>query len=318
MTSTTARSVAKKQCTLSDFSLPEYDTRYDSDSDSDYEYASPSSKSFTNLVMTINNDVVKKPVSDFPGIKLSTNTDGSKIYKTTWSQIKDLNIQNWILNRPPDVTRVDDMVPYLSRHNYVDGFIYLVRKKGKNGEKDVDYCYDGIHRYESLKKLYEGGHQGDHTILVHFTPLYYVDDVKYKFSHLNKCVPVPDIYSDLDKEKDVKVLVEGIVKYINEQYPQHFSSKNKPHVSHVNRDGFTTKLTTFVEQNEGMMHFSVEKMCDLLQQFNQLMSQRISSVKLTKKQRAKCLANGCFMFIKRNWEHDLQTSYLNGAIKIKR
>ncbi len=160
------------------------------------------------------------------GVPIRSYSDGSTLYMTNWDDLSQYDIRNWRLNRPHDETRVPDIMKQLKTQEYVDGIIYMCRDR--NGL----ICYDGIHRIESLKTLYQMDSTHTHTMLVHLIPEYDEAKIRDKFDSLNKCIPVPEIYSSAHRELDNKKLVEDIVKYFTSTYPEMFKPTKRPNLPH--------------------------------------------------------------------------------------
>jgi len=246
------------------------------------------------------------------GIPIRSYNDDSNLYISSWDVLSQYPIRNWHLNRPHDESRIPDIMKLLKTQDYVDGVIYL----SKDDEGGL-ICYDGIHRIESLKTLSQLKLGFNHSMIIHVLSDY--DDVKIrdKFDSLNKCIPVPEIYSEANRELDCKQLVENIVKHYTSTYPLMFKPAKNPRLPHENRDRFTDRITHIIKDHN-LGEFSCNKIVALLDELNDLMSRHSSSIKLTSKQREKCETYRMFMFSRKDWVNVFDHAYLNKSISLKR
>jgi hypothetical protein len=246
------------------------------------------------------------------GMVLCKNSDGSELLATRWSKISSISIENWYLNRPPDNARIPEIIQQLKNQDYVDGVVYLANNNGSI------ICYDGIHRIESLKLLsHDIECNIDHKLFVHYYPSYNEQIIKQKFETLNKCVPVPEIYTSAHKELDVKQNVEEIVRYYTEKYPSMFKPSKKPNIPHENRDAFTDKVYHIIHELQ-LTQFNYNKILDAFTQFNVLMNEKKRFLKLSVKQLKKCHETNCYIFTRKDWDRVFIISYYNDHIKLNR
>jgi len=233
--------------------------------------------------------------------KVITKCDNNTyLYGIRYKELRKMEIKNWIYNRPPDMVRIPEIANILEKQNYLDGFIYLV----KYGENKY-YCYDGIHRLEALKYLYkrnnEFNNKVNHKIIIHLITTYDEYDIKKKFELLNKCVPVPEIYTKATQELNKKNIIEEVVYYLYEKYNSHFSPNKKPNIPNENRDVLMDKLRELINNNEKMNMLKKEQIKKLFELFNNKMKGKQNHLKLTNKQKMKCEKNNCFIFASKNW-----------------
>lgn len=229
---------------------------------------------------------------------LFKNNDGSELYGVSRKKLDLSKIKNWEFNRPPDMIRIPEIKAQLEKQNFVDGFIYLFNKDG-----DL-FCYDGIHRIEALKTIES---DINHRILIHYYPDYNEDVIKNKFKMLNKCVPVPELYTRAHKELDRKNLIENIVKFAITEYKSMFKPTNRPNLPHENRDNFTNKIQHVIETLE----LTYEDTKKLLLEYNDFIKKNHKTIikKLSEKQINKCITNNCYIFTARNWDDCLIQYY---------
>ena len=231
------------------------------------------------------------------------NNDGSRVYGVYRKQLLSNKIKNWEFNRPPDMIRIPEIKAQLEKQDFVDGFIYLFNKDG-----DL-FCYDGIHRIEALKTIES---DINHIIIIHYYPDYNEDVIKKKFKMLNKCVPVPELYTRAHKELDKKNLIENIVKFAITEYKSMFKPTNRPNLPHENRDNFTNKIQHVIETLE----LTFENTKKLLLEYNDVIKNRQPSFlkKLSEKQINKCKTYDCYIFTTRNWDTNLIKYYNNSKV----
>ena len=234
------------------------------------------------------------------GRELCKNNDGSILLGTTRTELLKHNIRNWEFNRPPDMKRIPEIVEQLEKQDNVDGFVYLFMR-----DDDI-FCYDGIHRIEALREI---KNKMNHRIIVHYYPRYNEDVINSKFKSLNKCVPVPELYTKAQKELDKRDLIETIVKNITTEFSNMFKATYKPNIPHENRDNFTDKLQGVIET----LHLygkSKKDIIEVLMNFNEEQKCNVNKVnKLSVRQYNKCNENNCFLFITKNWDNQLIKYY---------
>lgn len=227
------------------------------------------------------------------GKTLRENKDGSQLYGISWNTLSKINISNWEFNRPYDTTRIPEIVEQLKKQDYVDGIIYLAKK-----EDDI-ICYDGIHRIEALKQLQKSNHR----MVVHFYPFYNEQIIKNKFETLNKCVPVPELYTSAHKELNMKNSIEQIVKHFYNRYYPMFKPSPRPNIPHENRDNFTNKIQNIIEQLD-LYHMTSHEFIDRMENYNMYLrnNETENKNKITKNQLEKCIYNNFYIFIAKDWD----------------
>ena len=243
---------------------------------------------------------------------LANNKDGSKIYATTGKELIKLNIKNWNKNRPPDRSRIPEIIDLFNQKEYIDGFIYLFKCK------DIYYCYDGIHRLEALREYYNNySNIKNHKVFVHIFMKYNEYKIEEKFKQINKCIPVPEIYTEAAYNLDFKDKVLFIVDKTYEDFQQHFSSSKKPHKIHENRDCMVDKITSFLEKYDLVRYHTKDQLYDLcIIQFNDYMlNNYFEKIDLSLRQKTKCIENKCYLFISKDWINLLENFYSKNILK---
>jgi hypothetical protein len=224
--------------------------------------------------------------------------------------MREISIENWKNNRPPDENRIPEITRQLQKTSYVDGIIYLAYDE----KLQKYYCYDGIHRVHSLMFLYskaDNGYEYNHFVTLHIIP-YIENEIRVKFENINKCIPVPQLYVVKEYEKDMKEMIIKVTKYFTNKYKLHFTHSSHPNIPNENRDVFTNKITAFIEKYEneiGEKYSKYDKESDkaLIEELELFNTYRKENEirrfkKLTAKQREKCSKSGCYLFITKDWE----------------
>ena len=106
------------------------------------------------------------------------------LYLIAFEDFKQLPIELWKFNRPPDEGRVKEIAADMMKQQRMDGCIYLATINNKI------VCYEGNHRREAIAHV----PTSLHPILVDM--VWNADDefLKREFMRLNKAVSVPELY----------------------------------------------------------------------------------------------------------------------------
>ncbi len=249
-----------------------------------------------------------------PGKVICPYNETTYLIGVTWKQLIDNNIEivNWKYNRPHDPLRIKQIAKSLITTNYVDGIIYIVCND-TNPENIVFECYDGIHRIETMKYLQTKYSDVNHKIIIHYTCEYNETVIKSKFEALNKCVPVPEIYSNAERQLDMIKKVEYITNYYISLYPNHFSGNRKTNIPNENRDTFIEKMSQFIKDHK-LETLSNETIIQIIDKYNNVMKENYKFYKLTQKQYEKCAKNNCYLFISKKWDASLDKLYQNNLL----
>ena len=244
-------------------------------------------------------------------------TNSHKILKITIADLLSVPISNWTYNRPPDLTRCNDIARYIYTSKCpIDTMLYL----SFNNKKQTFEIVDGIHRYTSLKIIKEHnskpsdflnpsdfknsafGNNNDATwlynsyIIVNLRINALEGELIELFKNLNKSNPIPDLYiRDANKEK--KDIIEKIVSDWTRKYSAHFSSNSKPYKPNINRDRFIDLVESIYDKYE-INNENKKFLEHVLERTNTNISYNIPK-KITKSKSIhdKCLESGCWLFI---------------------
>jgi hypothetical protein len=253
-----------------------------------------------------------------PGTVLCRYDNKTCLIGVSWGQLVEYKdkIFNWKYNRPYDPLRVKEIAKIMSESNYVDGIIYIVYNDTDPTNKYFE-CYDGIHRIETLKFLDIKDHDRiyNHKILIHYTSDYNDSAIKMKFETLNKCLPVPEIYSNASRQLDMIQKMEFISSHYIKLYSNHFSGNKKTNIPNENRDIFIEKLSHFIKDNR-LEHLTNQNIIEIIDKYNNIMKENYKFYKLTQKQYEKCIKHNCFLFISKRWDHSLDKLYQNKLIRM--
>tara|TARA_Y100000768_G_C23982623_1_gene686765 strand:+ start:1762 stop:2559 length:798 start_codon:yes stop_codon:yes gene_type:complete len=246
---------------------------------------------------------------------ISKNEDGSSLYCVRWSELIAYSIDNWRYNRPPDEVRIPEIKAQLMKQEYVDGVIYLANCGG------ILICYDGIHRIKALDSLSKDPFNNmmyDHKMFVHYYPDFDEQKIKHKFETLNKNIPVPNIYSEADRQLDCISTIKDVVLYFTGKYKAMFKPSKNPNVPHVNRDIFTNHVENIIKELN-IYSFDSRKIVHLFEEYNALnkADYRIHK-KLTCKQLTKCFEHNCFIFADKHWPVKFVKAFMDNKIVMRR
>lgn len=223
-------------------------------------------------------------------------SENNVVAHTTSDALNMVSIDNWDMNRPPDMARIPEIQSALKHQSYVDGIIYL--SVNKTGDRYI--CYDGIHRLTALKNV------RNKNIVIDLILSYSEDQIIAKFMRVNRCVPVPSLYTKAERELHLRETLETVVKTIQTTYPTRFSAASMPNIPNENRDSFMNKLSNEVMERTNKVTAS-SKPEDWLKYLNDLNDFTrdnigILSPKLTPAQVTKCNQSKWYLFAVKNWQ----------------
>jgi hypothetical protein len=234
-------------------------------------------------------------------------------------KIRDLlsaPVTNWKHNRPPDNVRCHD----IARYQYINKspmdsmlYVYFDNKPRKF------VIIDGIHRYTAIKiikqknseslDLVSPGDYGNNNDATWLYESFAILNMRFNateeqlvplFINLNKCIPIPELYTaDNTKEKneiEKKEIVERIARDWSVKYKPHFSSSNNPQTPHINRDRFIDLLSKIYDKHR-LDETNKEKLVEIIERLNWRASNDHPVRKLSDKAIGKCRATGCWLFV---------------------
>ena len=226
------------------------------------------------------------------------NNDNNLVCKTTLSNLKQFPIYRWKGQRPPDSLRIKEISLHIKREKSIDGIIYLYYDK----EQNCFFCYDGLHRLEALRTLINENYTDKLNILLSIRLNVSQGDIMDHFNSLNKCIPVPDIYTGI-RNASIITTIESVVNLYVAKYPQHFSTSRNPNTPNENKDRLKDRLNFLIENNTTELELdSEDNLISILETINEHVRNNIPR-KSTRKQLEKCEASGLYIFLMKEWHH---------------
>ena len=241
---------------------------------------------------------------------LHSYNENHKIIKIQVNDLLEAPVSNWVYNRPPDLVKCNDMARYIySSKKPSDTMLYV---SFNNKQRSIEII-DGIHRYTSLKIIYENnntpidiltpGDFGNNKDAIWLYESYIIVNIRFNategelielFKTLNKSTPVPELYiKDFIKEK--REIIENIANNWQIKYKGHFSQNNKPNKPNINRNQFVELLDKAYDKykiNETNKHM----LDQILDRLNTNISYNIPK-KISEQIKDKCISSGCWLFI---------------------
>lgn len=161
-----------------------------------------------------------------------------KLISLDYDSLKSYNIKNWKKNRPADKFRVEEIYNFYLNNNIdlLPGIIYIWFYNNRY------YIYDGLHRYEALKKL----NNNKIKIILYINFSQDENSIINDFTNINKSVPIPSLYTEYieDQSQIKKDVCEEISEQLCKNYPQFVSTSRKPHTYNFNRDQIIDFIST--------------------------------------------------------------------------
>lgn len=210
----------------------------------------------------------------------------NEVYALVPISCLDTLVQNWVGNRPPDETRVNDIIKTIHNNTYVESCLYIA-ECGVYGQL---VCYDGIHRMLALLKT-----QKIKQVLCNIVLRCTYDDIKSRFYVLNQSNPVPDLYFD---DNMIRHEIEDCVSRIMKLWPTIFSSSSRPRRPNTNRDRLISSLYEFCKHHE--KGYTSDMLYDMLILCNDKYKngKHITISKYSNQMQKKCISSGCYLFLK--------------------
>jgi hypothetical protein len=224
--------------------------------------------------------------------------DNNLVCKTSLLNLKQFPISRWKGQRPPDSLRIKEIYLHIKREKYIDGIIYLYYDKQQN----CFFCYDGLHRLEALRTLINENYTDQLNILLSIRRNVSQGEIMDHFNSLNKCIPVPDIYTGI-RNASIITTIESVVNLYVAKYPQHFSTSRNPNTPNENKDRLKDRLSFLIENNTTELELDSEgNLISILETINEHVRNNIPR-KSTRKQLEKCQASGLYIFLMKEWHH---------------
>lgn len=195
----------------------------------------------TNLVntMVINTNSNEKIDNNLleSQITIINQDTNYKLISLNYKTLKEYyNIKNWKKNRPADKFRVDEIYEYYLNNNIqlLPGILYVWQYDNKY------FIYDGIHRYEALKKL----NNENINILLYINLSDNEESIIKDFTNINKSIPLPSLYIDNTEVSKINIC-QNVSEQLCKKYPKFVSTSRKPHTYNFNRDQIIDFISTF-------------------------------------------------------------------------
>jgi len=224
-------------------------------------------------------------------------SENNVVAHTTSYELNKVSIENWEMNRPPYMPRIPEIQSSIKNQSYVDGIIYLSMNKTGDGY----ICYDGIHRLTALKTL-----RADKDVVIDLLLSYSEDQIVSKFWRVNKCQPVPTLYTTEQGNIKMREVIEKVVHFIQSTHPRLFSPSITPNIPNENRDVFMNKLTNDILErtNKVNKESTYEDWIKYLHSLNEFVRDNIIDLapKLTASQGIKCNNSKWYLFAVKNWQ----------------
>ena len=160
-----------------------------------------------------------------------------KLIKISYSDLqKNYKIKNWKRNRPADRFRVNEIYEVYKESNIklLPGILYVWFYN------NVYYIYDGLHRYEALKKL----NNDSINILLFINLSNDEKSIINDFITINKSVAIPSLYIE-DTDNIKKEVCQSVAEQLCKNYQKFISTSNRPHTYNFNRDNIIDWISTF-------------------------------------------------------------------------
>jgi len=222
-------------------------------------------------------------------------SENNVVAHTTSDALKSVKIDNWEMNRPPDMSRIPEIQTTMKFQSHADGIIYLSVNSTNTGY----ICYDGIHRLSAIRQLKE-----TKDVVIDLMLTYSEEKIIAKFRQINRCLPVPSLYTRAERDLQRRENIEGVVKELRSKYPGHFSASSTPNIPNENRDALIDKLTDLMERTDKVTAVSkVEHWIKYLNDLNDFARANLGVLapKLKPAQLSKCDLSKWYLFAVKNW-----------------
>jgi hypothetical protein len=200
------------------------------------------------------------------------------VYVLPMEIFKQLDIKVWKFNRPPDMTRVEEIRETMKKNNRMDGMINLayITNEGL-------VCYEGNHRRLAL----EGN---DFVVFLDILWDVTNEQVTEEFKRLNKSVSVPELYIS-ETDATIRLEIEQFVSEFRKKFKDHESSSTKHSRPNFNRDNLTDQILRLHKE----LMIPISQVSARLYALNDKYSLRDKS-KLSDSIKKKCEKSGLWLF----------------------
>lgn len=202
------------------------------------------------------------------------------LYGMPYGKYKEIPIKRWKSNRPPDMSRVNEIHNSMKESGKMDGVINLACI----GEDGL-VCIEGNHRRMALKDL--------DTDFVVFVDILWdaTDEIAIsEFNRLNKAISVPDLYIE-ETDAVTKANVQTAVSDIIKRFPKHQSTSRRPNSPNYNRDNLTDQIFNLQKD----LKISITDIMTRVYALNDKLALADKS-KLSEPTKKKCSETGLWLF----------------------
>ena len=220
-------------------------------------------------------------------------------------------IKRWKHNRPPDDLKVQEIISTMKNGTYVSTPLlgYFNIKDGKIKEVHI---YDGSHRLEALKQVYNTGMLGNGSFVIQACINPTEEQIKMKFRLINKVTPVSEIYTDMNDPQEMlkyRKFIDEFGDQFTKTYQKNKSTAKNPHPPNYNPYHFKDEFSQLCIEYPKVKDYTTEYIMGVFNTINTLYKDAYTNITPTDKLRKyidKAHKSGCFLFIddKTKWKND--------------
>lgn len=203
----------------------------------------------------------------------------SSLYAIPSEVFNGLDVKSWRFNRPPDLSRVEDIRAWMASSGRMDGVLNLAYVPGQGL-----VCYEGNHRRLAVAGL------GGITVLAGVMWDATDESIIAEFRRLNKSISVPDLYV-IEDSMILRGEIETAVSEFRKRFHAMESNSGRPQRPHFNRD----KLTDEISRIQKELGIPVSSVMARLGELNHQYSIQ-SHAGLSEKIAKKCADSGLWLF----------------------
>lgn len=228
------------------------------------------------------------------------NNNKEVFVNTNFFEIKDF--ENWEYNRRLNEDKVIEIKNNLKKKNLLDtvlSYVYI-----ENDNKFI--LFDGQHRVEAMKQLYEE----DYSIINCICYIYYIRGLNYNINKIQIDKIIKDLFSnknlqtplaniDIEKldqiDNNLNINLRGdiihsvFLKFRND-YAKFYKTNNNPRRPNFNEYNFKNLCNEIEFETK-------EELEEELRQINEERKLSLSKTKITEKMSKKCLDSNFYLFI---------------------